>query len=59
MARRAGYDGACAVILGWRDLWRSDPYALKRMTIKGTETLRRFNLRLRLATSIRYRDHPF
>ena len=46
LAREAGYAGACAVILHWGDLWRSDPYELKRMTVKGTESLMRFRLRL-------------
>jgi len=53
MARDAGYRGACAVILGWGDLRAADPYALKRMTIKGTEGMARFRARLRLARSVR------
>jgi peptidoglycan/xylan/chitin deacetylase (PgdA/CDA1 family) len=55
LAREAGYAGACAVILRWGDLLgRSDRYALKRMTIKGTEPLWRFCWRLRLCSVVRY-----
>ncbi len=53
LAREAGYAGACAVILHWRDLWRSDRYELKRMTIKGTESMLRFRLRLWLCRVVR------
>ena len=53
LAREVGYRVACAVILRWRDLWRADAYAMKRMTIKGTESMSRFRLRLRLAGMIR------
>jgi peptidoglycan/xylan/chitin deacetylase (PgdA/CDA1 family) len=53
LAREAGYDGACAVILGWADLWRSERYALKRMTIKGSESMLRFRLRLALCGLVR------
>jgi peptidoglycan/xylan/chitin deacetylase (PgdA/CDA1 family) len=48
LAREAGYEGACAVILRWSDLRRSDRYELKRMTIKGTESMLGFRMRLRL-----------
>jgi peptidoglycan/xylan/chitin deacetylase (PgdA/CDA1 family) len=54
LARHVGYDGACAVILGLDDLWRSDPYNLKRMTIKGTEAMGRFGLRVLLAHRVRF-----
>jgi peptidoglycan/xylan/chitin deacetylase (PgdA/CDA1 family) len=54
LAREAGYRGACAVILRWRDLLRSDAYELRRMTIKGTESMARFRLRLRLAGLVRH-----
>jgi len=54
LAREAGYAGACAVILRWRDLWRSDPYALKRMSVKGVESMFRFKLRLALCRLVRY-----
>jgi peptidoglycan/xylan/chitin deacetylase (PgdA/CDA1 family) len=53
LAREAGYAGACAVILHWRDLRRSDRYELKRMTIKGTESMLRFRLRLWLCRVVR------
>ena len=49
LARRAGYRGACAVILRGRDLLRSKLFALQRMPIKGTESMARFRARLRLA----------
>jgi len=49
LAREAEFAGACAVILRWRDLRRSHRYALQRMTVKGTESLLRFRLRLALA----------
>lgn len=54
LAREAGYAGACAVILRWRDLWRSDRYALKRMSVKGVESMFRFKLRLALCALVRY-----
>jgi peptidoglycan/xylan/chitin deacetylase (PgdA/CDA1 family) len=53
MARSAGYGGACAVILGWRDLSDSQRFALRRMTIKGTESMAGFRLRLLLARWVR------
>jgi peptidoglycan/xylan/chitin deacetylase (PgdA/CDA1 family) len=56
LAREAGYAGACAVILRWGDLWRADRYELKRMTIKGVESMARFRLRLGLCRLVRYRD---
>lgn len=49
IAQEAGYEGACAVILKWRDLLHSESFALKRMTIKGTESMARFKLRLGLS----------
>jgi peptidoglycan/xylan/chitin deacetylase (PgdA/CDA1 family) len=52
IVRRAGYLGACAVILGFRDLRSADAYALKRMTVKGGESLLRFRMRLALAGRI-------
>jgi peptidoglycan/xylan/chitin deacetylase (PgdA/CDA1 family) len=54
LARETGYAGACAVILRWRDLWRSDPFALKRMSVKGFESMFRFRLRLALCRLVRY-----
>ena len=54
LAREAGYTGACSVILGWGDLGRSGRYDLRRMTIKGTESLLRFRLRLGLCRLVRY-----
>jgi peptidoglycan/xylan/chitin deacetylase (PgdA/CDA1 family) len=48
LAREAGYDGACAVILVWSHLWRSNRWELKRMTVKGHESMLRFRLRLAL-----------
>ena len=54
MAREVGYSGACAVILGWRDLLRSRRFELRRMTVKGTESMMRFRLRLGLSGWIRY-----
>lgn len=56
LAREAGYAGACAVILHWGDLWRADRYELKRMTIKGVESMTRFRLRLGLCRLVRLRD---
>lgn len=53
IALETGYAGACAVALRWRDLLHSDRYALKRMTIKGNESLWRFRLRLALGGWIR------
>lgn len=54
LVREAGYAGACAVILRWRDLWRADPYALKRMSVKGVESMFRFRVRLALCRLVRY-----
>jgi len=54
LARETGYAGACAVILGWGDLWRAERYELKRMTIKGVESMLRFRLRLALCRLVRY-----
>ncbi len=56
MAREAGYNGACAVILKWRDLLHSDRFELKRMTIKGTESINRFGLRLQLSKVIPFTE---
>lgn len=56
MARAAGYRGACAVILDWGDLGRSNRYALRRMTVKGTESMLRFRLRLGLCKVVRYTE---
>ena len=53
LARETGYAGACSVILHWRDLWRSERYELKRMTIKGTESMLGFRLRLWLCRFVR------
>mgnify|MGYP006434155271 CR=1 FL=1 len=39
MARKAGYLGACAVVFRWKDLAHSDIFELKRMTIKGAESM--------------------
>ena len=60
LAREAGYAGACAVVLGWGDLWRSEPYALRRMTIKGAESMLHFRLRLALGRFVRHaqRERP-
>jgi peptidoglycan/xylan/chitin deacetylase (PgdA/CDA1 family) len=52
IVRSAGYTGACAVVLKWGDLRRADPYALKRMTVKGDESLLRFRTRLALGRHI-------
>ena len=52
LARAAGYLGACAVILRWRDLLRCDAFALRRMPIKGNEPMSRFKLRLRLSRAV-------
>jgi peptidoglycan/xylan/chitin deacetylase (PgdA/CDA1 family) len=59
LARESGYRGACSVILGWRDLRRSDDYELKRMTIKGTESMLRFRVRVALAGRVRYEGSGF
>lgn len=56
MVREAGYKGACGVILKWRHLLGSDPFAIKRMPIKGTESMRRFKLRLKLAAQVPFRQ---
>ena len=56
VAREAGYAGACGVILGWRDLAPTDRYALRRMTIKGSESMLRFRLRLALCRLVRLHD---
>jgi len=56
LAAEIGYDGACAVILHWRDLWRSDRYEVKRMTIKGHESMLHFRLRLWLTGQVRYEE---
>lgn len=55
MAREAGYSGACAVILGWNDLWRGERFAIRRMTIKGDESMARFRLRLTLTRAVGWR----
>ncbi len=52
LVREAGYSGACAVLLGWRDLWRSGPWSRMRMPIKGTEPPSFFRWRLRLAALV-------
>ncbi len=57
LAREAGYAGACAVILRWRDLRHADRYALRRMTIKGQESMLRFRLRLALCRWVRYTEN--
>lgn len=49
MVRETGYMGACAVVLGVRDLFRSDPFGLKRIMIMRKTSLSQFWLRLRLA----------
>ena len=59
LARESGYWGACSVILGWRDLKRSDDYELKRMTIKGTESMWKFKGRVALARRIPYEGRGF
>jgi len=59
LARESGYWGACAVVLGWRDLKRSDDYELKRVTVKGTESMLRFKLRLALSRRVRYEGRGF
>jgi len=55
LAREAGYRGACAVTLKLGDVWSADSYELKRMPIKGTESMLRFRLRLWLAGQARLR----
>lgn len=55
MAADAGYRGACAVILHFRDLWRADRFELKRMTVRGTESMARFKVRLGLSRIVRLR----
>ena len=47
--RAAGYDAACAVLLRARDLFRSDDFALMRVTVHGTKSLANLRMRLRLA----------
>jgi peptidoglycan/xylan/chitin deacetylase (PgdA/CDA1 family) len=54
LVREAGYAGACSVILKWKDLGRSEPFDLRRMPIKGTESMLRFHMRLRLAGMLRH-----
>jgi peptidoglycan/xylan/chitin deacetylase (PgdA/CDA1 family) len=54
LVRAAGYAGACAVILNWGQLRRSDRYELKRMTIKGSESMLRFRLRVALSRRVRF-----
>ena len=56
MAREAGYRGACAVVLGFSDLRRADRFELRRMTVKGTESMLRFRARLGLGARIRLRE---
>jgi peptidoglycan/xylan/chitin deacetylase (PgdA/CDA1 family) len=58
MARESGYEGACAVILRWGDLGGADRYALRRMTVKGTESMLRFRLRLLLASRVSLGSDP-
>ena len=58
LVREAGYEGACAVILNWGDLRYSDRFEIKRMTIKGTESMLRFKLRLRLGRHVGFSDAP-
>lgn len=55
LVREAGYWGACAVTLSWKDLRSSDDYELQRMTVKGDESTLRFRLRLLLAGRATYR----
>jgi len=59
LARESGYWAACAVILGWRDLQRSDDYELKRMTVKGSESMLRFKARVALSKRVRYEGRGF
>ena len=59
LARESGYWAACSVILGWRDLKRSDDYELKRMTVKGNESMLKFKVRLALARRVLYEGRGF
>jgi peptidoglycan/xylan/chitin deacetylase (PgdA/CDA1 family) len=56
LARETGYSGACAVLLRWGDLMRSDRYALMRMTVKGGESMFRFRIRLAASRLVRHVD---
>ena len=52
LVEAAGYTGACAVILNWRDIVRSNQFALRRMPVKGTESMLHFRSRLTLARTV-------
>jgi len=58
LAREVGYASASATILGWRDLMGADRFGLRRMPIKGTESMLRFRLRLQLAGAVLLRTPP-
>jgi len=55
LVREAGYAGACAVVLSWRDLVRGGTFELRRMTVKGHESMLRFWLRLNAGKHVRPR----
>jgi peptidoglycan/xylan/chitin deacetylase (PgdA/CDA1 family) len=54
LVKKSGYIAACAVILHWKDLLSADKFEIKRMTIRGTESMLQFRLRLVLAKIVKY-----
>ena len=56
-AAAAGYTGACAVALEYRDLAYGDRFELKRVTIKSTESMLKFRLRTMAAHHVRYKEY--
>jgi peptidoglycan/xylan/chitin deacetylase (PgdA/CDA1 family) len=52
MVREAGYHGACAVVLGVKDLLYSDRFELKRMMVKRKTSMAQFCARLWLSKLI-------
>lgn len=54
IVRDAGYHGACAVALNALDLFRSDRYSMMRTTVKSTDSMFRFQMRLMLSCRVRH-----
>jgi peptidoglycan/xylan/chitin deacetylase (PgdA/CDA1 family) len=52
LAEQAGFTGAVAVILDWRDILHSKRFALRRMPVKGTESMLGFRARLALSRAV-------
>jgi len=58
LAGAAGYRGACAVLLRRGDLFRSDRYRLRRLTVKRQDRGLRFRLRFAMAERMTHGLRP-